>query len=81
MHTVRVLKAMLSMPALSVVGRVLWNFMNKNGKATLTYGKMLASTSITAAKAFWALPWWAKTAGLAAGAAFVYALGTWSLFG
>ena len=55
--------------------------MNKNGKATLTYGKMLASTSITAAKAFWALPWWAKTAGLAEGAAFVYALGTWSLFG
>lgn len=42
-------------------------------------GTMIAKVSVQAAKAFWVLPWWAKIAGLAAGAAVVYAFGTWDI--
>ena len=63
---------------LSYVGNAIANFVRAN--PGLGLWKTVAKISVTAAKALWALPWWAKVAGLAAGACVVYALGTWDIF-
>ena len=62
-------------------GKALWNFMTSNNAATWSYIKTTAKMAWAGVKMFWMLPTWAKLVGVAAGAAFIYAIGTWSLFG
>lgn len=70
-------KALMACPTLAFVGRALWAVMNKKG---VTFAKTVAKTAWVAAKAFWALPWYAKLMGFAAGAGFIAAIGTWAIF-
>lgn len=67
----------MATPALAFVGRALWSVMNKKGA---TFAKTVAQTAWACAKAFWALPWYAKLLGGAAAACFVGAIGTWAIF-
>lgn len=46
----------------------------------LNFWGLTGKVSVTAAKAFWALPWWAKVAGLGAGAATIWAMGEYDLW-
>ena len=55
--------------------------MTSNNTTTWSYIKTTAKMAWAGVKMFWMLPTWAKLVGVAAGAAFIYAIGTWSLFG
>ena len=55
--------------------------MTSNNAATWSYIKTTAKMAWAGVKMFWMLPTWAKLVGVAAGATFIYAIGTWSLFG
>lgn len=74
-------KALLGVPAVAFAARALWNFMNSNNAATWSYMKTVGKMAWAGVKMFWMLPNWAKLTGVAAGAAFIYAIGKWSLFG
>jgi hypothetical protein len=76
----RNVKAMLATPAAYYVGKILWNYMCGERGNARTYANMVWKTSVSAAKAFYLLPWQMKLLGLAAGAAFIYSIGTWSIF-
>lgn len=75
------IKALLGLPAVAFAARALWNFMTSNNAETLSYFKTTAKMAWAGVKMCWMLPTWAKLVGVGAGAAFIYAIGTWSLFG
>ena len=75
------IKALLGVPAVAFAARALWNFMTSNNAATWDYIQTTARMAWAGVKMFWMLPAWAKLAGVVAGVAFIYAIGTWSLFG
>jgi len=60
------------------IGRSFWNYATNYAGAG--YWNMISDMGATAARVFWALPVWAQVAGLAAGAAVIFAMGTWYIF-
>ena len=75
------IKALLGVPAVAFTARALWNFMTSNNAETWSYIKTTAKMAWAGVKMCWMLPTWAKLVGVGAGATFIYAIGTWSLFG
>ncbi|MFA9413801.1 MULTISPECIES: hypothetical protein [unclassified Streptococcus] len=75
------LKALLGVSAIAFAAKALWNFMTSRNGETITYATTMAKMAWTGVKMAWMLPVWAWVTGLAAGGAFIYAIGTWSLFG
>lgn len=60
------------------IGSALKNFVRTN--PNLGFWSTVGKIGVTAAKAFWAMPWWAKILNFAAGACVIYSLGTWDIF-
>ena len=63
---------------IGIVGAAIYDWIKSDRNTSFT--KAVGKLAATAAKAFWALPWWAKLAAGVGGAAVIWAMGTCVLF-